>query len=87
VMKRSVSQLEDQIELTRQALDRTLRALQLQLSPRYQLRRAWNATKEASVRTVHQSGLWARSHPLPVFAIAATLLGILYLSVRRRRSD
>jgi Protein of unknown function (DUF3618) len=87
VVNRSVSQLEDQIELTRQALDRTLRALQLQLSPRYQLRRAWNATKEASVHTLHQSGLWARSHPLPVLVIAATLLGMVYLGVRRRRSD
>jgi hypothetical protein len=66
-----VGQLEHEIELTRQDLDQALRALQVQLSPRYQLQRAWKL---------------ARSHPLPLLGLAATLLGILYLTIRRRPS-
>jgi uncharacterized membrane protein YdfJ with MMPL/SSD domain len=85
-MNDPVREVEQQIELTRQALDHTLRELQVQLSPRYQVRRAWRATQALSMRTARQSSHWVRAHPLPLLAITVTLVGLLYLAVRRRRA-
>jgi hypothetical protein len=82
-----IDELEHQSELTRRQLDRTLADLQLHLSPRYQLHRAWNATRDLSTRTLHRGERWAGAHPMALLSLGVTLLGVWYLMARWRKSD
>jgi hypothetical protein len=61
--------MERQIDDTRHALDRTIRALQLELSPRHQIEAVWRSTG----RSLRAGANWATAHS------AAITLGSLVL--------
>jgi hypothetical protein len=82
-----IDQLMHQSELTRRRLDQTLQDLQLHLSARYQLHRAWNATRDLSTRTLHRGERWAGAHPVALLSLGVTLLGVWYLMARWRKPD
>ncbi len=84
-MRENIEELEQKIEQTRAALDETLKALRLRLSPRYQLQRAWGVTRDRTARAIGTGTLWARVHPLFVLTIGLALAGALYLGIDQRR--
>jgi hypothetical protein len=54
-----VEQLERQIDDTRHALDRTLRALQFELSPRVRAQVAWRRAKRRTEDSLRAGADWA----------------------------
>jgi Protein of unknown function (DUF3618) len=83
-----IEDLERQIEETRRALDSTLHALQLELSPRHQLERAWHFAKDRTQRGLRNGARWATASPVTVALAAAAVAGTLYAAVmvvRRQR--
>jgi hypothetical protein len=78
-----IEDLERQIEATRRALDQTLNALRLELSPRHQLEQAWHFAKDRSQRSLRAGARWASAHPTPVSLTAVALACGLYLGATR----
>jgi hypothetical protein len=72
-----IDDLEQQIDVTRRALDQTLRALQARLSPTRRLKAGLGATQAAGAGAVRTGVAWAISHPVSVFAIGAGLVWAL----------
>jgi hypothetical protein len=64
-----IEEIERQIDETRHALDRTLRALQFELSPRHQIQEVWRSTG----RSLRAGANWATANS------AAIALGSLVL--------
>jgi ABC-type polysaccharide/polyol phosphate export permease len=83
----SPEELERQIEHTRKALDETLSALRLELSPRHHLEVAWESTKQRTRRSLHAGADWAGANPVAVvaamFAVGGALGAGLVKSFRR----
>ena len=80
-----IEELERQIEGTRQALDHTLQALRVELSPRHQLELAWQFAKDRTQRSVSAGARWASANPVPTVLAAVLLAGALYLGFTRLR--
>lgn len=68
-----VEELERQIDNTRGALDRTLRALQFELSPGRQAQVAWRRTKRRTERSFREGADWAVEHRAAV-SVGAVLV-------------
>lgn len=64
-----IEEIEGQIDATRHALDRTIRALQFELSPRHQIEEVWRSTG----RSLRAGANWATANS------AAIALGSLVL--------
>lgn len=79
----AIEDLERQIEETRLALDRTLSSLGLELSPRYQLERAWYSAKDRTRSSLRTGARWAGAHPLSISLVTIAAAGGLYLGATR----
>ena len=80
-----IENIERQIDHTRTELDHTIRALQVELSPRHQVEVAWRSAKARTARSMRNSVDWAVANPVP-FAIGAIgLVVAAYLMPDRRR--
>ena len=82
-------EIELEIQHTRHQLDRTLRALQYELSPRHQLEQAWRSAKYRGARSMRAGADWAKANPAPILVgtcvlIAATV-GVALRQRRRHR--
>ena len=80
-------EIEREIDQTRHALDRTIRALQFKLSPRHQLEEAWQSAKDRTRRSVRAGADWARANPASIalgtcVLVAAAVGAVVY---QRRR--
>lgn len=81
-----IEDIEHQIDHTRYALDRTIRALQFELSPRHQLDEAWRSAKVRTNRTMRAGANWAVAHPVPMALGAVALVATAFmLSGQRQR--
>jgi len=83
-----IEDIEQQIDHTRHALDRTISALLWELSPRHQLEQAWRSAKFRTGRSVRAGADWARANPASIalgacVLVAAAVGAIVYQ--RRRR--
>ena len=79
-----IADLERQIDHTRHALDRTMRALQFELSPRHQLNEAWRSAKVRTNRTMRASANCAVANPVPVTLGAVVLVAAACMLVSQR---
>lgn len=82
-----IQEIERQIDETRHALGQTIRALQLELSPRHQIEEAWHSARARSSRSFRAGANWAVANPIPV-AVAAIVLvatAVGAISGQRRR--
>ena len=70
----AVDELERQIEDTRHALDRTLRALQFELSPAHQAQVAWHRVKQRTESSFHAGADWAVANRVPVLVGAVAVI-------------
>ena len=70
----AIEAIERQINHTRSALDRTIRALQVELSPRHRVQVAWHSAKARTARRMRDSANWAVANPLPIGVGAAILI-------------
>jgi Protein of unknown function (DUF3618) len=68
-----IEEIEREIDHTRHALDRTIRALQFELSPRHQLEQAWRSAKHRTERSVRAGTDWAKANPASL-AVGACVL-------------
>jgi hypothetical protein len=80
-----IDDLEQQIDVTRRALDQTLHALQARLSPTRRLKAAWGATQAGGAGAVRTGFAWAISHPVSFFAIGAALVWAVRARPEARR--
>jgi hypothetical protein len=82
-----IEEIERQIDVTRGAIDRTIRALQLELSPRHRAERAWRSAKVRTDRSMRAGVNWAVAHPVPIaigaVAVIAAAIAIAAQSGRR----
>jgi uncharacterized protein DUF3618 len=84
-----IEEIERQIDATRHALDRTLRALQFELSPRHQLDQAWRSAKHRTGRSLRASANWATANPAAIalgsLVLVAAATALTVATKRRRR--
>jgi hypothetical protein len=82
-----IEDIERQIDDTRVALDRTIRALQFELSPRHQIEEAWRSAKAGTGRGLRAGADWAAANPLSVTvgAIALVAAACMFATQQRRR--
>jgi hypothetical protein len=82
----AIENIERQIDHTRRALDRTIRALQVELSPRHRVEVAWRSAKARTARRVRDGANWAVAHPVPIGVGAAVLVAAaIVLATQRGR--
>jgi hypothetical protein len=79
-----VEEIERQIDHTRNELDHTIRALQVELSPRHRVEVAWRSAKARTARSLRNGVDWAVANPVP-FAIGAIVLVVAAILVPDRR--
>ena len=79
----AIDELERQIEATRRALDRTLTALRVELSPRHQLELAWRFAKTRTQRSLRSGTRWASLHPLATSLATIAAAGALYFGTAK----
>ena len=82
-----IEDIERQIDHTRTELDHTIRALQVELSPRHRVEVAWRSAKARAARSVRAGVDWAVANPVPFAIGAIVLVAAAYLlpDPRRRR--
>jgi hypothetical protein len=84
-----IEEIERQIDATRHALDRTIRALQFELSPRHQIGQVWQSTKRRTGRSLRTSANWATANPAAIalgsLVLVATATALTIANQRRRR--
>lgn len=82
-----IEEIERQIDETRHALNRTLRALQLELSPRHQIEAALHSAKVRTSRSLRAGANWAVANPIPMTMAAIVLVAtaVSAVTIRRRR--
>jgi cell division protein FtsX len=80
-----LEEIERQIDETRHALDRTLRALQFELSPRHQIEAVWRSTG----RSLRTGANWATANSaaiaLGALVLVATATAFTIASRQRQR--
>jgi hypothetical protein len=82
----AIEDIERQIDHTRSALDRTIRALQVELSPRHRVQVAWRSAKARTARTLRNGANWAVGNPVPLSVGAAVVVAAaIVIEVQRRR--
>ena len=80
-----IEELERQIDATRNALDRTLRALQFELSPRHQAQEAWRRAKWRTERSLRAGADWAVANRAAV-SFGAVLVIVACVAANRWRA-
>ncbi len=82
----SIQDIERQIDHTRGELDRTIRALQVELSPRHRVEVAWRSAKARTAQRAREGANWAVAHPVPVGMGAAVLVAAaIFIAIQRGR--
>jgi hypothetical protein len=79
-----IEDIERQIDNTRAALDHTIRALRVELSPRHRAQVAWRSAKARTVRSMHYSADWAVANPVPIAIGAIVLVAAAFVMSDRR---
>jgi uncharacterized protein DUF3618 len=79
-----IEDIERQIDNTRAALDHTIRALRVELSPRHQAHVAWRSAKARTVRSMRYSADWAVANPVPIAIGAIVLVAAAFVMADRR---
>jgi hypothetical protein len=80
----AVEELERQIDNTRGALDRTLRALQFELSPRHRAQVAWRRTKRRTEHSLRVGADWAVANRVAVSLGAVLVVAACVAGASRR---
>jgi hypothetical protein len=80
-----IEEIERQIDSTRAALDHTIRALRVELSPRHRAQVAWRSTKARTVRSIRDGADWAVANPVPIAVGAIVLVAAAFVMADRRR--
>jgi hypothetical protein len=80
-----IADIERQISDTRVALDRTIRALQFELSPRHQIEEAWRSAKAGTSRSLRAGVDWAAANPLQITVGAIALVAAACVVANQRR--
>lgn len=83
----SIEDIERQIDHTRSALDRTIRALQVELSPRHRVQVAWRSAKARAARKARYGADWAMANPVPIRIGAAVLVAAAIIIAIQRGRD
>jgi len=83
-MSPRVEDLERQIDTTRHALDQTLTALQLELSPRHRAQLAWRRAKVRTERSFRVGADWAVANRTAVSLGAAAVIAACVAAGRWR---
>jgi hypothetical protein len=85
-----IEEMERQIDETRHALNRTLHALQVELSPRHQIEEVWRSTKRRTGRSLRAGVNWGTANSAAIalgsLVLVATATGLAIASRHRRRA-
>lgn len=81
----AIENIEREIDHTRRALDRTIRELQVELSPRHRIQVAWRSAKSRAARKVRYGADWAMANPVPV-RIGAVVLAAAAIAMAIQRT-
>ena len=82
----AIESIERQIDHTRSALDRTIRALRVELSPRHRVEVAWRSAKARTARRMRNGVNWAAANPMPIGVGAAVVIAAaIVIAIQRGR--
>jgi hypothetical protein len=86
VSSTAIEAIERQIDHTRGALDRTIRALQVELSPRHRVEKAWRSAKARTTRSLREGANWAVANRVPIGIGAVVLMAAaIVMAIQQRQ--
>jgi Protein of unknown function (DUF3618) len=82
----AIEDIERQIDHTRSELERTIRALRVELSPRHRVEVAWKSAKARTARSLRTGADWAVGNPVPAGAVVVILMAAaIVIGIQRRQ--